>query len=264
MHDSLRPGTGSSGDLTRNRKRLEAREIIEIAQREQQRIGSDLHDGLGQDLTGIALLLRAIGAQLRKERSVACADIDHVIGLVNAAIENTRALARGLSPVGSEPHGLSSALRALAAGATERYGIPVTFQARIRRPPPLDPKSATHLYRIAQEALTNAMRHGGATRVKILLVSAGSELQLKVCDNGRGFPGAARDDSAGLGLRIMRRRAQMCGGSLSFDGGASGGTVVRCSCPLESPRQAGGVVAAGAPRKAARQRRPPPSGARKA
>jgi signal transduction histidine kinase len=231
---ALRLGTGASGDLSLRRKRLAAREIIEIAQREQQRIGSDLHDGLGQDLTGIALLLRAIGAQLRKERSATCADIEQVIGLVNAAIENTRALARGLSPVGSEPQGLTSALRALALGATERYGIPVTFEARIRRPPPLDPKSATHLYRIAQEALTNAMRHGGATQVKILLTSVAGELHLKVCDNGRGFPGAALDDSAGLGLKIMHRRAQLCGGSLSLDGGVSGGTVVRCSCPLES------------------------------
>jgi signal transduction histidine kinase len=262
MH-ALRQGTGGSGDLLLRRKRLEAREIIEIAQREQQRIGSDLHDGLGQDLTGIALLLRAIGAQLRTERSAACVDIEHVIRLVNAAIENTRALARGLSPVGSEPHGLSSALRALAAGATERYGIPVTFQDRIRKPSPIDPKSATHLYRIAQEALTNAMRHGGATRVKILLTSVGNELQLKVCDNGRGFPGAARDGSAGLGLTIMRRRAQMCGGSLRLDGGATGGTVVHCSCPLDSTSCSGGAVAPTEKPKAVRRRPSSPRGARK-
>jgi two-component system, NarL family, sensor histidine kinase UhpB len=254
MHP-LRLGNGGSGDLARSRKRLEARKIIEIAQREQQRIGSDLHDGLGQDLTGIALLLRAIEAQLRKEGSAARSEIEHVIGLVNAAIENTRALARGLSPVGSEPHGLSSALRALAAGATERYGIPVTFQERIRRSPPLDPKSATHLYRIAQEALTNAMRHGGATRVKIVLTSVGSELQLRVCDNGRGLPGAAGNGSAGLGLKIMRRRAQMCGGNLSLDGGVSGGTVVRCSCPLESAGSANGTIVHAAKGKAPRRRR---------
>jgi len=233
---------------------LEARKVIEIAQREQQRIGSDLHDGLGQDLTGIALLLRAIEAQLRKESSAACADIEHVIGLVNAAIENTRALARGLSPVGPEPHSLASALRALAAGATERYGIPVLFQERIRRCVPLDSKSATHLYRIAQEALTNAMRHGGATRVRILLTSVGAELQLKVCDNGRGFADAAGDGSAGLGLKIMRRRAQMCGGNLSLDGGAAGGTVVRCSCPLECADSAGPARIRAAKRKTQRRR----------
>jgi two-component system, NarL family, sensor histidine kinase UhpB len=221
----------------RGRKRLEEREIIEIAHREQQRIGSDLHDGLGQELTGIALMLRGIGAQLRKEGSAVCPDIEDVIGLVNAAIENTRALARGLSPVRSEPDGLQTALQALAARATERYGVPVAFQARIERHPPLDAKSATHLYRIAQEALTNAMRHGGATQVKILLTASGRALQLKVTDNGRGFPGAARDGSDGLGLKIMRHRAEMLGGKLQLAAGPARGTIVRFSCPLAtSPR----------------------------
>jgi len=247
---------------------MDASEIIEIAQREQQRIGSDLHDGLGQDLTGIALLLRAVGAQLRKEHSGACHDIEHVIGLVNAAIENTRALARGLSPVGSEPHGLAIALQALAARATERYGVPVTFEERTRRPAPLDQQSATHLYRIAQEALTNAMRHADATRVRIVLTCAASELQLKVCDNGRGFPRRVRTRTAGLGLTIMHRRAQMCGGSLSLEDGASGGAVVSCSCRLQSARlqsagERGGVALAAREKRKTVRRRPPPRGARK-
>jgi len=230
MHASIARGR------TRGRKRLEEREIIEIAHREQQRIGSDLHDGLGQDLTGIALMLRAIGAQLRKEGSAACAEIEHVIGLVNAAIENTRALARGLSPLRSEPDGLRTALQALAARATERYGVPVAFEARIERDPPLDQKSATHLYRIAQEALTNAMRHGGASKVKILLASSGRALHLKVTDNGCGFPGGVRDGSDGLGLKIMRHRAEMLGGKLCFEAGVARGTIVRFSCPLAAPR----------------------------
>lgn len=221
---------------TRGRKRLEEREIIEIAHREQQRIGSDLHDGLGQDLTGIALMLRAIGAQLRKEGSAACAEIEHVIGLVNAAIENTRALARGLSPLRSEPDGLRTALQALAVRATERYGVPVAFESRIEREPPLDQKSATHLFRIAQEALTNAMRHGGASKVKILLAASGRALQLKVTDNGCGFPGV-RDGSDGLGLKIMRHRAEMLGGKLCFETGVVRGTIVRFSCPLAAPRR---------------------------
>ena len=219
------------------RRRLEEREILEIAHREQQRIGSDLHDGLGQDLTGIALMLRAIGAQLRRERSASCAEIEDVIGLVNAAIENTRSLARGLSPVRSEPDGLRTALQALAVRATERYGIPVTFSARLTRDPPLDHKSATHLYRIAQEALTNAMRHGGATKVKIVLDSSGRTLKLKVADNGCGFAGVARDGSDGLGLKIMHHRAEMLGGKLYLEAGPACGTIVRFSCPLATPRR---------------------------
>jgi two-component system, NarL family, sensor histidine kinase UhpB len=236
MADSPRLGTVRSGALTRTRKPLEEREIIEIAQREQQRIGNDLHDGLGQDLTGIALMLRAIGAQLRKEGSSVCSDIDDVIGLVNAAIENTRALARGLSPVGSERDALSTALQALAGRATERYGIPVTFQSRTSHSPQIDQKSATHLYRIAQEALTNAMRHGRATRVKILLSASGNRLRLNVTDNGRGFGGGAPNAGDGLGLKIMHHRAEMLAGRLSFSACASGGTVVRFYCPLNASR----------------------------
>ena len=219
------------------------RELIEIANREQQRIGSDLHDGLGQDLTGIALMLRAIGAQVRREGSRACADIEEVIGLVNGAIESTRSLARGLSPVSAERDGITGALQALAARATERYGIPVTFEARVAEPLPYDETAATHVYRIAQEALTNAMRHSRATEVSILLTASGGELLLEVNDNGSGFPLAEchampSDDvpsgtgSSGLGLKIMRYRAQMLGGNLAFGESAAGGATVRCTCPL--------------------------------
>lgn len=211
------------------------RELIEIANREQQRIGSDLHDGLGQDLTGIALMLRGIGAQVRREGSAACADIEEVIGLVNAAIESTRSLARGLSPVSAEHDGLSAALQALAARATERYGIPVTFEAHIAEPLPPDETAATHVYRIAQEALTNAMRHSRATEVSISLVASGGELQLEVSDNGRGLPPddvPAGAGSNGLGLKIMRYRAQVLGGNLDFGRASSGGATVRCTCPL--------------------------------
>ncbi len=208
------------------------REIIAISSREQQRIGNDLHDGLGQDLTGIALMLRGIGAQLRREGSAVCGDIEDVIGLVNVAIGNTRALARGLSPVSAERDGLAAALQALAARATERYGIPVTFEARLARSPPLDETAATHLYRIAQEALTNALRHSLATAVTILLAASAGEVQLQVTDNGCGFSSAALERSDGLGLKIMRQRAQMLGGSLACTNGQAGGATVRCTYPL--------------------------------
>jgi signal transduction histidine kinase len=208
------------------------REIIETTNRERQRIGNDLHDGLGQDLTGIALMLRAIGAQLDKEGSAACPDIEDVIGLVNVAIENTRALARGLSPVSGDRDGLTAALQALAARATERYGIPVSFEAHRGCNLSLDETAATHLYRIAQEALTNAMRHSLATAVVIHLRASAGEVQLEVCDDGCGIPPAALAESDGLGLKIMRYRAQMLGGRLAFAAGPGRGATVRCSCPL--------------------------------
>jgi PAS domain S-box-containing protein len=221
-------------DVT-ERKRLE-REIIEISNREQQRIGSDLHDGLGQDLTGIALMLRGVSAQLRKEGSAVRQEVEEVIGLVNNAIESTRSLARGLSPVSGERGGLAAALQTLAARASERYGVRVEFSATFDEPLRLSETSATHVYRIVQEALTNVIRHSRATDVTISLETVSRELHLRVDDNGRGFEQPAADGLGGLGLKIMRYRAQMLGGDLILESGANGGASVRCSCPLDGVR----------------------------
>jgi PAS domain S-box-containing protein len=221
-------------DVT-ERKRLE-REIIEISNREQQRIGSDLHDGLGQDLTGIALMLRGVAAQLRKEGSAARLEVEEVIGLVNNAIESTRSLARGLSPVSGERGGLAAALQTLAARASERYGVRVEFNANFDEPLRLSETSATHVYRIVQEALTNVIRHSRASEVTISLETASGELHLRVDDNGRGFAQTAPDSPEGLGLKIMRYRAQMLGGDLILESGVNGGASVRCSCPLDGAR----------------------------
>jgi PAS domain S-box-containing protein len=218
-------------DVT-ERKRLE-REIIEVANREQQRIGSDLHDGLGQDLTGIALMLRGVVAQLRKEGSAASLDVEDVIGLVNSAIESTRTLARGLSPVSAERGGLTAALQALAARASERYGMRVRYRTDIPSELRLSETAATHLYRIAQEALTNAVRHSRASEVTIGLEIIGGELQLRIDDTGRGFTHCPPDGAVGLGLKIMRYRAEILGGDLMIETCANGGASVRCSCPLE-------------------------------
>lgn len=218
-------------DVT-EKKRLE-RGIIDIANREQQRIGSDLHDGLGQELTGIALMLRGVSAQLSKENSESRLDVEDIIGLVNNAIENTRTLARGLSPVSAERGGLMAALRALAARASERYGVHVEFQDMTSRVLPLNDVYATHLYRIAQEALTNVVRHSYASEVTICLEDVGDELQLRIDDNGRGFAQTPQDSAMGLGLKMMRYRAQMLGGDLVLEASSEGGASVRCTCPLE-------------------------------
>jgi PAS domain S-box-containing protein len=218
-------------DVT-EKKRLE-RGIIDIANREQQRIGSDLHDGLGQELTGIALMLRGVAGQLGKENSDARLDVEDIIGLVNNAIENTRTLARGLSPVSAERGGLMAALRSLAARASERYGVRVEFRDATSRPLGLNDAYATHLYRIAQEALTNVMRHSFASEVSICLETIGEELQLRIDDNGRGFSPEVQEGMSGLGLKMMRYRAQMLGGDLVLEAAAGGGVSVRCTCPLE-------------------------------
>ncbi|MEJ1960498.1 MAG: PAS domain S-box protein [Gammaproteobacteria bacterium] len=218
-------------DIT-DKKRLE-RGIIDIANREQQRIGSDLHDGLGQELTGIALMLRGVAAQLGKEKSDARLDVEDIIGLVNNAIENTRTLARGLSPVSAGSGGLVAALRTLATRASERYGVHVEFRDATSSELQLNDVFATHLYRIAQEALTNVVRHSYASEVTICLEMVGDELQLRIDDNGRGFAQQSQDSVMGLGLKMMRYRAQMLGGDLVLEPSAEGGASVRCSCPLE-------------------------------
>jgi PAS domain S-box-containing protein len=218
-------------DVT-ERKRLE-REIIEISNREQQRIGSDLHDGLGQDLTGIALMLRGIVPQLCKEGSAARFDVEDVISLVNNAIESTRNLARGLSPVSGERGGLAAALQALAARASERYGVSVDIDADLEEPLGLNETAATHVYRIVQEALTNVIRHSLASEVVIRLETLGGELHLRVDDNGRGLPQPLPESAGGLGLKIMRYRTQMLSGDLVIETAAGGGASIRCSFPME-------------------------------
>jgi PAS domain S-box-containing protein len=219
-------------DVT-ERRQLE-REILEIAGREQLRIGSDLHDGLGQDLTGVALMLRSVVAQLRKENSSARADVEDIISLVNGAIESTRAMARGLAPVGADRGGLIAGLQSMAVRGMERYGVRAHFNTSLKEPLTLDDGAATHLYRIAQEAFTNAIRHGRVTQVTIELATAEGTLTLSVQDNGRGFDERNASNN-GLGLKLMRYRAQMLGGDITIANNKGGGVVVRCTCPHHVP-----------------------------
>src|SRR6185312_9183962 len=218
-------------DVT-ERKRLE-REIIEISNREQQRIGSDLHDGLGQELTGIALMLKGVVGQLRKEGSAARSDIEDVITLVNNAVEGTRALARGLSPVSGERGVLAAALHALATRANERYGVRVALDTDPDESLQLSESAATHVYRIVQEALTNVIRHSSASEVEIRLYASAGDLHLTVDDNGRGFSQPDPESPGGLGLKIMQYRTQMLGGDLMIDTGVRGGASIHCSFPME-------------------------------
>jgi PAS domain S-box-containing protein len=215
-------------DVT-ERKEME-REILEIANREQLRFGSDLHDGLGQDLTGIALMLRGVVAQLRKEDSRVQADIEEVIALVNGAIDSTRSMARGLSPVGADRGGLIAGLQSMATRGIDRYGVRTTLTTRLHEPLELNDARATHLYRIAQEALTNAVRHGRVSEVAIDLATGDGQLTLTILDNGRGLEPklAAR---GGMGLKLMRYRAQMVAGELTIANRPEGGLMVRCVCP---------------------------------
>jgi PAS domain S-box-containing protein len=211
------------------RRQLE-REVLEVSNREQQRIGNDLHDGLGQELTGIALLLRGVENRAEREAPALSQAIEEVALLVNDAIFTTRALARGLSPVTFDRGGLAIALEGLARRLSAMFHIDVRCEADEALERGLESVNALHLYRIAQEAVTNAAQHGSAGLVQIALRFDGERGLLRIEDNGGGF-NPATHHSKGLGLRIMHYRAQMMAGSLRIESAHDRGTVVSCWFP---------------------------------
>ncbi len=213
------------------RKHLE-RTILKISEREQRRIGQDLHDGLGQHLTGIALLSKVLEQKLSEESIPESSDAAKIVRLVNDAIRKTKELARGLLPVVSEAHGLMSALKQRAGEMEDLFQISCHFECD---EPVLvdDVNIATHLYHIAQEASFNAIKHGKAKNVVMVLATSGSEGRLVVQDDGCGFSGVP-SDHPGMGLNIMRYRAKMVGGSVEVSRNSMGGTTVSCTFPLPS------------------------------
>jgi PAS domain S-box-containing protein len=211
-------------------KRLE-RQIVEAAAREQRRLSSDLHDGLGQELTGIALMLKSIAGGLVEGARPAQAQLDEIVGLVNHAIESARVLARGLAPVSSEQGGLPGALCTLADSLSATRGPKVRFRNALDgRPLALTDEAATHLFRIAQEAVANALRHAKASEICIELGFTGTgALQLEIRDDGQGFPeGSAA--SSGIGIQTMRFRAEALRGTLEMI--SADGVTVRCRVPV--------------------------------
>jgi len=215
-------------DITEQR-RLEA-ELLEISERERQRMGQDLHDGLGQQLTGMELLCRTLARSLEKRRLPESETARVLIAQLRAAVEQTRALAHGLVPVIDSPNGLMLALQDFAANAELLFGIRCVFQCT---EPVLieEHTTAVHLYRIVQEAVSNAVRHGKARRITILLRKGQRGTSLTVSSDGVAFK-APPESHSGIGLRIMRYRAEMSGALLAIERGESGGT--RVSCVLNS------------------------------
>jgi PAS domain S-box-containing protein len=224
-HDALQYVIATGTDRT-ERKQLE-QAILETSGREQRRIGQDLHDGLGQHLTGIAFLSKVHEQRLAEKSFPEAQDAAKIVALVNEAIDKTRQLARGLLPVLSDAYGLMSALQQWASEVEELFHIECRFECE----DPvlnLDETCATHLYHVAQEAVHNAIKHGRATRVVIGLSAGAEEGALTVLDNGSGI-GEVRVSHAGIGLRIMRYRAGLVGGSLHVERAADYGTLVTCT-----------------------------------
>ena len=216
---------GVAHDIT-DRVELE-RKFLEAANREQQRIARDLHDGLGQELTGIALLLQSLATRLRAVAPRETKDLAYATSLVNEAIENTRSLAYGLAPVSADPGALPAALRALAQVARKPRQLKITVRAGALSRIAVPTELATHLYRIVQEAITNAVRHGHARRIEIRLAVGAHRSTLTVTDDGCGIENTA-EQAQGMGLRTMAHRARMIDGELRIQQPRQGGTRVVC------------------------------------
>ena len=217
-------------DVT-ERRRLE-HEVLEIEVRERERIARDLHDGLGQELTGVSLLLKGIETSLPAAGALARERLAQVGELVAELIRSTREIASGIFAPPIAADGLPFALRGLAARSAQRASIDVQFDSEPLAAAVfvLDPAVLTHLYRIAQEATTNALRHSLATEIRIQLCQDESSLRLVVRDNGKGFAPEG-NASNGTGLRIMRFRAQAIDGRLSVESAPGRGTTVSCTLP---------------------------------
>jgi signal transduction histidine kinase len=209
------------------RKRLE-KEILVISEREQQRIGRDIHDSLCQHLTGTALAEQYLVAKLSDRAAEEVEDAERVVVLIEDAISMARGMAAGMSPIEMGGEGLVTGLADLARYFSAQFKVACRFECW----EPVTVESgevATHLYRIAQEAMHNAIRHGKARNIVILLGLEGGRQVLMVSDDGTGLPGEARI-LQGMGLRNMKYRASMIGGSLNIENGERG-AIVTCTFP---------------------------------
>lgn len=215
---------GVARDIT-ERRRLE-RELLEISNREQRRIGHDLHDGVCQQLAAIAYLVHILGEELQKKDAPESAQAERIGDLINEVNFQARGVARGLFPVRLEEHGLILALEELAASATSRYRITCRFVC-LTTPAKVDAEVELHLYYIVQEALLNAVNHGKATSVIVTLAADGDRLKLTVQDNGTGFALSSLSRS-GMGIRIMRYRAKVIGATLDVQSQVQHGTQITC------------------------------------
>ena len=217
--------SGIIRDITKRRK-LE-QEILRISEQERRRIGQDLHDGLGQMLTGIGLISRNLAKKLKAAGEAGAEEVSEITELIKQADQQARTLARGLVPVEIESNGLGMALQRVCANAERLFSVKCVFEQTGNAV--LQEQNVTfHLYRIAQEAVTNAVKHGKASHIKVTLVLGEDRCRLLVQDNGVGFPVALEEDR-GMGVRIMHYRARIIGGTLDIWRGPEGGTTLTCT-----------------------------------
>jgi signal transduction histidine kinase len=225
LEERVRERTASLSLELVERKRLE-NEVLVISEREQRRIGLDIHDSLCQHLTATALAEQFLVEKLNARGAAELRDASRVVDLIEEAITMARGMAVGLFPIATEGDGLLTALNDLAAHFSSRFNVSCQFT--FDEPFHIcDPAVTTHLYRIAQEAIHNSIRHGKARNIEIRLTTLGSRVTLAIRDDGSGMPEGA-PIHLGMGLRNMKYRASMIGGSIALDRDRSG-MILTCS-----------------------------------
>lgn len=225
--------TGIIRDIT-DRRHLEQR-LLEISDEERRRIGQDLHDGLGQMLTGIGLIGQNLARRMEADGHEMSAEVREITDLVKESDQYARALARGLVPVELEANGLSAALRRLSDNARRLFNVECRFEEVSGEALIDDNTAATHFYRIAQEAVSNAVKHGKASEIVMTLASSKDHVRLRVKDDGIGFPTNLAKER-GMGVNIMHYRARIIGGVLDIRRDPAGGTILTCTMPTSRAR----------------------------
>jgi PAS domain S-box-containing protein len=211
------------------RKHLE-RDILDIGTKAQQSLGRDLHDGLGQLLTGLAFLSRVLHSQLSSQSLPEAADAAKVADIAERALSLTRNLAKGLYPDGLDADGYLGAIADLAMNTEALYGITCSFNPETTSFQ-VDKGLSIHLYYIAQEAINNAVKHGKAKNIRITLKRRDGNVTLTVQDDGKGLQLSSKRGK-GMGLRTMSYRASVLGGKLTIQNNPDRGATLTCSFPL--------------------------------
>jgi signal transduction histidine kinase len=207
------------------------KQVLTVIEREQRRFGFELHDGLGQQLTAIELMCQSLKEDLASAQPELKEQVDRICHFLREAIAQTRSLARGLSPVTLSSGGLAEALGELAARMTDVGRIRCTFES----PSPVqveDNLAVGHLFRIAQEAVNNAVKHARASQVVIRLTDHNGAVQLEISDNGQGLPKKPKPGQ-GMGLQVMKHRASVMGGELEVKSTTGKGVTVTCTLPIK-------------------------------
>jgi PAS domain S-box-containing protein len=218
---------------TEGRKRLEAA-IADAIENERERLGRELHDGLLQELTGIAMMIHVLAKTLREPAPVQAKEAERLCRMLETAHGNARDLSKDFYPVELKQHGLLVALNGVAQRARDKFGISCVVQANANATQTLSESKAVQLFRIAQEAVQNAIKHARADKIVIHLVRKKGVWQLTVKDDGVGLPDTILE-SGGMGLPIMRYRAQIIQGTLVVSNDKGRGTLVSCTVPVDTP-----------------------------